>query len=203
MTERQTAPLESRERLLQAADRLFMERGYKAVTLRDIAEAVGIKHASIYHHAPGGKQQLFLEVTERNLAAHQAGLNAALSQQCDLTQALYEAAAWLLAHPPMDLMRMVLSDMVELPEADAHRLGALAQLALLAPFKRALDAAVERGEIKAIDTAVAAGMLLSAIESMHTVPEIAFLLSGEAWFGRTRLDMARYAVDLLMTGLKR
>jgi AcrR family transcriptional regulator len=37
---------EARERVLAAAERLFAERGYAAVTLRDIAAAVGIRHAS-------------------------------------------------------------------------------------------------------------------------------------------------------------
>ena len=38
---------EARERVLSVADRLFTERGYQAVTLRDIAQEVGIRHASL------------------------------------------------------------------------------------------------------------------------------------------------------------
>jgi AcrR family transcriptional regulator len=58
---------ESRERVLQQAEHLFSERGYAAVTLRDIAAGLGIRQASLYHHVPGGKEQLYVEVTERNL----------------------------------------------------------------------------------------------------------------------------------------
>ncbi|MBZ0309485.1 MAG: TetR/AcrR family transcriptional regulator, partial [Anaerolineae bacterium] len=52
------------------AEHLFAERGYTAVTLRDIAEAVGLRHASLYHHVPGGKEALFIEVTERTMKRH-------------------------------------------------------------------------------------------------------------------------------------
>jgi len=46
---------------------LFSKRGYIRVRLRDIASAMGMKHASLYYYAPAGKQQLFIEVVERNL----------------------------------------------------------------------------------------------------------------------------------------
>ncbi|MEO1181402.1 MAG: helix-turn-helix domain-containing protein, partial [Cyanobacteria bacterium J06636_28] len=46
---------EARNRLLKAAETLFVQRGYEAVTVKDIAKATGIHHASIYHHIPGGK----------------------------------------------------------------------------------------------------------------------------------------------------
>ena len=42
-------------RILDAAAELFSTRGYEAVTLRDIGNAVSIRHASLYHYAPKGK----------------------------------------------------------------------------------------------------------------------------------------------------
>lgn len=52
-------PSEAHERVLYAAERLFAECGYHTVTVKDVAKAAGIHHASLYHHAPGGKAQLF------------------------------------------------------------------------------------------------------------------------------------------------
>lgn len=43
---------ETRTRLLDAADGLFSRRGHTAVTLRDIASKVGMRHASLYYYAP-------------------------------------------------------------------------------------------------------------------------------------------------------
>ncbi len=179
-----------------------MERGYKSVTLRDIAGAVGIKHASLYHHAPGGKEQLFVEVTELNLARHQAGLTSAMqSAGQDVRLALYAAAGWLMSQPPMDLLRMTLSDIPEIAPAHAMRLARLTQQSLLEPVTRMLTAAQARGEIGALDCGVVAGGFITMIEGLHAVPAIAFEGPHSNWRGRTRLDMARYLIDVLLAGL--
>lgn len=41
---------ETQERLLETASQLFSQRGYTGVSMRDIATAVGITQAAIYHH---------------------------------------------------------------------------------------------------------------------------------------------------------
>lgn len=48
----------TRDRIVAEAFTLFAERGYHAVSVRDIAAAVGIKDASLYNHF-AGKQALF------------------------------------------------------------------------------------------------------------------------------------------------
>lgn len=48
----------TREIILQEALNLFSNKGYAAVSMRDIAAAVGIRASSIYHHF-SGKQELF------------------------------------------------------------------------------------------------------------------------------------------------
>ena len=42
--------MKTKEKILRAAVRLFSDRGYDKVSMRDIAAAVGIKAASIYNH---------------------------------------------------------------------------------------------------------------------------------------------------------
>jgi len=50
----------SREALLSAAKNLFSERGYEAVSTRDLAEAAGVNLGAIQYHF-GSKAQLFVE----------------------------------------------------------------------------------------------------------------------------------------------
>ncbi len=103
---------EAKRRVLDAAEKLFMERGYTAVTLRDIAQALNIKQASLYYHVAGGKEALFVEVVERNLARHRAGLCTALAQADMLLRAkLLVVVEWLFSQPPLDLGRMIHSDL--------------------------------------------------------------------------------------------
>jgi AcrR family transcriptional regulator len=48
-------------RILEAASRLFYERGYHATTMRDLASDVGVKAASLYNHFPG-KQDILVRL---------------------------------------------------------------------------------------------------------------------------------------------
>ena len=59
-----------KERLLDVAERLFSSKGFAAVTLRDIAQALSLSHASLYYHFPGGKEELFIQVMKRNILRH-------------------------------------------------------------------------------------------------------------------------------------
>jgi AcrR family transcriptional regulator len=188
---------EARDRVLEAAERLFAEKGYAALTLRDIAAEVGIRHASLYHHVPGGKPELFVEVTERNLNRHRAGLEAAIAGAGpELRRQLYAAADWLLSQPPMDLLRMVRTDMVEIDPKHVARLSRLAYESLLGPVQAALRSAYEAGAIKNADAGLVAGGLVGMIESLYSVPE--FTLTRE---GRTRQNMAHDLIDVMLDGL--
>ena len=42
----------TKEKIMRVAAKMFSERGYDKVTMREIATAVGINSASIYHHFP-------------------------------------------------------------------------------------------------------------------------------------------------------
>ncbi len=188
---------EARERVLDAAARLFAKKGYAAVTLRDIAAEVGIKHTSLYHHVPGGKEELFVEVTGRSLERHRVGLIEAIhGAGPEVRSRLRAAAAWLLAHPPMDLVRMTYSDMPAIAPPQAERLSELAYVSLLLPVDGMLQEAQQRGEIEHHNLGLIAGGFVGMVESLHAVPEYAL----EA--GQTRLGMAYDLIDVLLNGLR-
>lgn len=54
------------ERILDAAEALFAERGYAATTLRDVAAAVGVRNPSLYNHFES-KEALYAAVLERGI----------------------------------------------------------------------------------------------------------------------------------------
>lgn len=164
--------LAARERVLQAAERLFTERGYAAVTLRDIAEALGIRQASLYYHAPGGKEELFVQVTERGLERHRKGLEAAVSQAGgELREQLRAAARWLLSQPTMNFARMLRSDMPAIRESEANRLRLIAYEALIAPLEAAFGPALPDEPGRSSKAGSLAGAFLSVIEGVNNLPE--------------------------------
>jgi AcrR family transcriptional regulator len=56
----------TRERVLDAAEALFAERGYEGTTLRDVAARVGLRNPSLYNHFDS-KESLYTAVLERDL----------------------------------------------------------------------------------------------------------------------------------------
>ena len=66
---------ERREELTRTAARLFAERGYHGTSLADVAEALGIQKASLYHHIDS-KEDLLWEVAWAGAEAFHGALDA-------------------------------------------------------------------------------------------------------------------------------
>ena len=186
---------EARERVLQVAERIFSERGYIAVTMRDIATALGIRQASLYHHVPGGKEQLFIEVTERSLERHKHGLQIVLQQASpDLRKQLRAVASWLLSQPPLDLTRLFRVDLPEMSAEHADRLVQVVVDGLFYPLAMTFQAAYERGEIRMADYKVLAISFLAVVETYHDV---------QRYTNTPKEALASDIIDVMLDGLQR
>ena len=95
------------ERILDAAEALFAERGFAGTTLRDVAGAVGIRTPSLYNHF-AGKDELYAAVLERGLGPVVEALVAFVEHppSGERRLALLEELMALLARRP-NLLRLV------------------------------------------------------------------------------------------------
>ncbi|MDQ4113786.1 MAG: TetR/AcrR family transcriptional regulator [Actinomycetota bacterium] len=59
--------MDPREEILDITAGLFVDRGIAATSTRDIAEAVGIRQASIYYHFRSGKDEILAELLQRSI----------------------------------------------------------------------------------------------------------------------------------------
>lgn len=186
----------ARERVLDAAEKLFVERGYEAVTVKDIAKLAGIHHASIYHHIPGGKSDLFVEVMTRHMQRHQIGIQDAIRKgQGSLRSELQYIAAWLLSQPPVDIVRLAKSDLPALPPEDAELIGDIAHESTMVPIFEVLQSAQQRGEIDHPNLGNIAGAIFSAVEGLHLIPEM--------YVQQSRQRMANEIIDVFIRGLQK
>ena len=186
---------EARERVLAAAEQLFAAKGFGPVTLRQIGAHAGIHHSSLYHHVPGGKAELFVEVMERIFARHRVGLRQAISQSGpDIRSQLYAVANWLLSQPPIDLVRMEYVDLPELSPAQVEQLTDSAYAALQIPVIEALSAAQQRNAILHDDFPLISGGLIGMIQSLYAV--------SEQVAGKSRPAMAHRLIDAMLDGLR-
>jgi AcrR family transcriptional regulator len=81
-------------RILEAATRLFAERGYHAVGMRELADAVGIRPASLYNHC-ASKQELLFTIAHGTMTELREGAEAAIAGQPDARARL---RAWVIWH---------------------------------------------------------------------------------------------------------
>ena len=90
----------TRERLLYATAELFRRQGYAGTGLKQIVAEADAPFGSLYHHFPGGKQQLAEEVIRGAGAFFQAHVTAVYDEQATVEEsvrAVFEGAAETLS----------------------------------------------------------------------------------------------------------
>ncbi|WBB52473.1 TetR/AcrR family transcriptional regulator [Verrucosispora sp. WMMD573] len=76
--------------IFEAALRLFAERGYRATTMADIGDAVGIRGPSLYKHV-GSKQEILAGIMTATMNRLLANHHAAVADCADVTERLRRA----------------------------------------------------------------------------------------------------------------
>lgn len=162
----------ARERVLDMAEKLFTAHGYAGVSMSDLASALEMQKASLYHHASAGKEALFVEVMARMLKRYQQGLESAIaaSEPTFATQ-LRSAAYWLLANPSLHYERMMQGDMPKLSAENAGHLTRATYLALLRPLETVFAPEMQKRSLDTKKVTHLAGAFLAIVESVHNLPE--------------------------------
>ena len=73
------ATKDTRATIRKAALRLFAERGYNAVSMRELADAVGMRQGGLYNHFDG-KQALLSDLMETHMAGLLETLDGAMAE---------------------------------------------------------------------------------------------------------------------------
>lgn len=155
-------------RVLDVAEQLFIQHGYAAVTLRTIANALGMRQASLYYHFPEGKEQLFVAMATRVFERHRVGLQAVIESTIgDLSLQLHAVADWFGSQPPINLLGMMHADMPALSKTAAAHLAQLVNVALFSPLRQLFVQAQERGEIRPLNPDLLAGCFLSMMNGVN------------------------------------
>lgn len=90
---------DTRTRMLETAARLFQRRGYHRTGFRELVEVSGAPRGSIYHHFPGGKEQVGVEAVALSGARVRQAIDhvaQAASSSSDMIRGVAAAlAGWL------------------------------------------------------------------------------------------------------------
>ena len=102
---------ETWRQILTVAKDLFFAKGYKGVSMREIAEAVQVTQAGLYYHFPKGKEELFTKMIQILFVDEGvAGIGQTLGTMSGLRECLNVLTASLLTLPIDDQFTMLLRD---------------------------------------------------------------------------------------------
>jgi AcrR family transcriptional regulator len=85
----------SRERVLRTSCELFAERGYRGTSMKDIAEALGVRAPSLYNHVTS-KQHILFAIMETAMDRALGALDEALAGVDDVPKQLRRATESLV-----------------------------------------------------------------------------------------------------------
>lgn len=96
-----SSELTTEARILKVASRLFYERGYKATTMRALAEQVGIKGSSIYNHF-SDKQAILVRISLDGMREFYEGALERVEGVDDVQERLRALILWQVAAETRD-----------------------------------------------------------------------------------------------------
>ncbi|MBR1147041.1 TetR/AcrR family transcriptional regulator [Bradyrhizobium sp. AUGA SZCCT0431] len=163
----------SKEAILAAARRTAQAHGYSGLNFRDLADEVGIKAASIYHHFPS-KADLGAAVARRYWEDTAAGLASMLAETPDPVRCLHQYPdifrKSLQSDNRMCLCSFMAAEYDDLPEAVKREVKTFADVNV-AWLSKVLSAAAvvgaeeSEGRARAIFAAVAGAQLMARSRS--------------------------------------
>jgi AcrR family transcriptional regulator len=149
-----------RDVILDTSAKLFSERGYKAVSIRDIAQACGMTNAALYYHFKN-KEDLFLAMLqrdhERNLIALQEAASGPGDLREDLKRLVTQYAA--ITCRRRQSFQTLRRDLNNLEGVRGHKLFAEMHTSFMRPLEERLAQAQADGEIQPGDERLYARLL--------------------------------------------
>lgn len=189
---------ETRNRILETANRLFSTYGYDATGVAEICQAAEVSKGAFYHHFPS-KQALFIAVMENWLGGLERGFTLTRQEINDIPHAIYQMAE--IAGSIFQNAEVSMSIFLEF-WVQAYRDPVIWQSAV-APYRRYQDyfakmiqEGIDQGSLRSVDAHQASRTLVSL--SLGLLMQALFDVKSNDW-QREALE----SVSLIMQGLER
>jgi len=149
------------ERILEGATHLFVTQGYHRISMREIAEAVGVSKAGLYYHFKDKEDLLlailtaYLDHIERLLDGVQQAGGSTRSQVTGLMHAIFAQAPEQRA-----IIRLASQEMLQLSQEARARFGLIYHQKFIAQIEAILQRGMSRGELRPMDVHLATWILL-------------------------------------------
>ena len=179
-----TQHTDSRDQILASAQRLFMEQGFRGISMRQIAEQVGLTKAALYYHFRD-KEDLFVAIVERYLNRTAELLDMASAEGQDCRSRLSAIVYAILTQPVEEraILRLASQELSNIsPEARGQFL-ILYHEKFIGRLTALIEAGMASGELRTVDARLATWTLLGMMYPyFHPSPSTGFSL------GRAEID---------------
>ncbi len=155
-----------RDVIVDAAVRLFREKGYSATTMRDIAEHVGMEAASLYNHIKS-KEEILKDICFGVAAHYHAHLEQVVEQKMSplnkVKQLIRLQIAMITSNPSASLISNF--EWKHLSEED-KMMFIKTRKSYEDGFRKCIEAAIAVGEMKRMNSTVAMHAILASVRWM-------------------------------------
>lgn len=153
-----------RERILEHARALFLERGYLDVSMREIAEAAGLRKASIYHHFRD-KEELFTAIVISETTALRHRMEQSIEGATGFRERLERVTLTHLKSTRSHSMRLAEDYRAHVPESRHEEMHA--ELGrLFSVYQTVFTEAHTAGELTNIEPSLAASCFFQIVISL-------------------------------------
>ncbi|MFM8322046.1 MAG: TetR/AcrR family transcriptional regulator [Chloroflexota bacterium] len=153
-----------RRQVLEAAEALLLERGYRGLSMREIAEAVGVTKAALYYHFKD-KEELLLAILDAYLVDMEARLAALADEALPARDKIQRLVAMILSQPAEKraLIRLSSQEMAQLGHPARQSFDRVYHTRFLDRIQAILQHGMQTGELRRVDPGMAAWALLGML----------------------------------------
>lgn len=138
---------QTRARILREAERLYYRGGYAGIGLQEIADALGLTKAALFHHFHS-KQDLFCAMLLEMLRQRQEPLEAAIREAATTEERLRAILRTMARFPFFDPMKFQSDEHGKLSAEQQHEVELAFDRAIQQPVARTLAEGIARGDLR-------------------------------------------------------
>jgi AcrR family transcriptional regulator len=147
--------------ILTTAKHLFIKQGYHGLSMRQLAEAVGVSKAALYYHFRD-KEELLLAILDAYLDEMESSLAQVTQTHTDARGRVRRLVEMILSQPAEQraIIRLSSQEMAHLSAPARQTFDRAYHRKFLHPIQAILEAGMETGELRHMDPSVATWALL-------------------------------------------
>lgn len=160
------------DQILSAAKELFSTQGYHGLSMRQIAESVGVSKAALYYHFKN-KEQLFLAILDAYLDEMEAMIDRIQAQEPTARGRIQRLVENILSQPlaQRSVIRLGSQEMAQLSPEARETFNLAYDKKFITKIDEIMKEGMDRGELRRLNTSLATwsllGMMYPYFYSVH------------------------------------